>query len=1263
MKGFGRVALVAVGLVALALISTSLAEVSDGFIENRGQVDSRVRYYCPGSRATVYFTDQAVVMDVKEEVADADRGALPWSPDGLENERSAEPGAERGCAVYLRFEGSNAAPQIEARAELPGRHNYFLGRDPSKWRTDVPAYGEVVYREVWPGVDLAWRLEDGALTYAAVLSQGADAATVRFRYEGADRVISTADGSWLVETAAGILRDERGAEGGGGSGALVLERGNQESLGDGDLLAPPDNPPELIWSTFVGGSSIDALGAVALDSSENPVFTYTTSSADFPTTPGAYDRTYNGGAYDAMVAKLSRSGSTLMWSTLLGGSGDDGGFSLTVDGSGNVALVGNTLSSDFPTTPEAYDTSYNGARDAFVAELSASGSALLWSTFLGGGGDDYPHDLAFDAAGSIAVTGQTSSSNFPTTSGAYDCTYNGGEYDGFVAKLSDHGNDLVWSTFLGGSASDGGFALTIDSSGNAIVTGGSYGSIDFPTTSGAYDRSYNGGWSDAFVSKISESGDSLLWSTFLGGSSFNYDYGYDITLDSQENPVVIGMTKSVDFPTTPGAYDRTHNGGWCDVFVTKLSSSGSALVWSTFLGGAVDDYGNAVTLDSQGNAFVTGPTTSTDFPATPGAYDMTHNGATDAFVSELSASGDTLLWSTFLGGSDIDWGGNHALALDSSGHPFVVGGTKSSNFPTTTGAYDGSWNGDYDAFVARFAPSCVEAWVGDVTRTEAREVRVPIEISGAGWRGIYSVEATITYDPAIIDPTGYDVTGTMVGSQGWSVAWNETAPGRSKVSAAGVSELGGEGTLVVLTFERTDGAQCRGCTDLGLEVMFNEGEPCVTVTGGSYCLPPEAIAGAVAYFGCPALGNTNPPVPEVDLVACPHPLPPDCAVQVGATDSAGEYRFEVCQDTCYTVTPGKERLLEGPAISAFDASLVLRYTVSLESLTVCPVEPMLMPDSAWCPEDVVYAQRVAADVSGNGTISAYDASMILKYAVGILEGDCGEWDFYCERREYCPVAGSYDGEDYVGVLLGDVSGNWGLGGGYFAPTAVSGTLRVGDVTGVPGGLVSVPIYLETSSGILSVQLGLAHDPGLLAPESVRACGVASGCQVAWNALEHQTRIALAGTGHISGNGQILEVIYRVAPAPHGEACDLTPVSILADEGRVVLDGTPGEFRLEGASVESAYPDKPYLRASPNPSTGTITLDLGLPEASWVRVSIYDAVGRLVREVTDGDIIAAGRAAMSWDRRTAAGAIASSGIYFVRAETRGRVMTLRLVLVE
>ncbi|MFH1219359.1 MAG: FlgD immunoglobulin-like domain containing protein [Candidatus Eisenbacteria bacterium] len=680
------------------------ANAFGGFIENRGQVDSRVKYYCPGSRAAVYFTQGAVVIDLKEEMRNPQgRGPHEMPYEELKAE-VADSMVQKGCAIYVRFDGANPSPVIEARGEIETKYNYFLGNDPTRWQTEVPAYGEVVYRDVWPGVDLVFR-EDagGGLTYEAVLSLGADAQMVQIRYEGADHVVEEPDGTVLVETPVGSLREERAVVG-GSVGIFMFARGNDEPLESVGSTAPEDNHSSLLWSTFLGGGSEDDGYSLVLDASGNPIITGHTFSSDFPTTPGAYDTSHNG-AEDVFVAKLAASGSTLFWSTFLGGSSDEYGVSLVLDASGNPVVTGRTVSTDFPTTPGAYDTSFNGSDgegDVFVAKLSSSGSTLVWSTFLGGSRYDYGWSLALDESDNPVVTGYTGSSDFPTTPGAYDTSFSGYP-DVFVAKLSASGSTLLWSTFLGGGSADEGedrgYSLVLDASGNPIVTGVTWSS-DFPTTPGAYDTSFNGDC-DAFVTKLSSSGSTLLWSTFLGGRSC--EEGYSLVLDASGNPVVSGATLSSDFPTTPGAYGTSYNGGWCDVFVTKLSSSGSTLLWSTFLGGSSYEYGYSPVLDASGNTVVTGYTGSTDFPTTPGAYDTSHNGSYDCFVAKLSASGSTLLWSTFLGGTGGDYG--YSLVLDASGDPVVTGGTESSNFPATYRAYDWSWNGDWDVFLAKLLPN------------------------------------------------------------------------------------------------------------------------------------------------------------------------------------------------------------------------------------------------------------------------------------------------------------------------------------------------------------------------------------------------------------------------------------------------------------------------------------------------------------------------------------------------------------------------------
>ena len=284
-----------------------------------------------------------------------------------------------------------------------------------------------------------------------------------------------------------------------------------------------------------------------------------------------------------------------------------------------------------------------------------------------------------DASGNVFVTGYTSSSDFPTTAGAYDATANG-SHDAFVTKLNPTGAGLVYSTFLGGSSGGLGNGIAVDASGNAFVTG------------------------TAFVTKLNPTGTGLVYSTFLGGSSG--DFGNGIAVDASGNAFVTGYTSSSNFPTTAGAYDATFNGG-SDAFVTKLNPTGTGLVYSTFLGGSgsssSSDSGSGIAVDASGNAFVTGYTSSSNFPTTAGAYDATANGGTDAFVTKLNPTGTGLVYSTFLGGSERDYG--NGIAVDASGNAFVTGYTDSSNFPTTAGAYDATANGGSDAFVTKLNPT------------------------------------------------------------------------------------------------------------------------------------------------------------------------------------------------------------------------------------------------------------------------------------------------------------------------------------------------------------------------------------------------------------------------------------------------------------------------------------------------------------------------------------------------------------------------------
>ncbi|HUT81224.1 MAG TPA: SBBP repeat-containing protein [Candidatus Bathyarchaeia archaeon] len=464
--------------------------------------------------------------------------------------------------------------------------------------------------------------------------------------------------------------------------SLVLSL--EQETGTDHFLTLNTNSPSLSYSSFLGGNNIDGASSIALASDGSYYLTGGTSSSDFPTL-NAFNSTY-GGNNDAFLAKFSASDS-LLWSTYLGGNDSDGGNSLAVALDGSCYIIGSTLSTNFPTfnafnstksgsdyeifiakfssngtllwstyfggnywnigrsiavssdgscyitgwtystnfpTLNAYNSTYGGLGDAFVAKFSSTGT-LLWSTFLGGNHMDAGMDIAVFNDGICYVTGFTLSNNFPILN-AYDDTHNG--YDVFITKFSASGA-LLWSTFLGGSSMEEGFGITIATDGSCFAIGRTV-SQNFPITINAYDNSYNGGEYDAFVTRFSASG-ALLWSTYLGGTL--YDTANDIAVADDGSCFITGYTKSNDFPIMK-AYDKTINGNLTDAFVVKFSNSGS-LIWSTFLGGNSDDYGGCIALTNDGSCYVTGASSSSDFP-TNNAYDSTLNGGSDAFITKFS---------------------------------------------------------------------------------------------------------------------------------------------------------------------------------------------------------------------------------------------------------------------------------------------------------------------------------------------------------------------------------------------------------------------------------------------------------------------------------------------------------------------------------------------------------------------------------------------------------------------------------------------------
>jgi len=622
-----------------ALVVQQMAAMPLAFTENRGQWDEWVRFRASAGGTTLWFGRDGITYQFTHRVPRSKTtdteplaaGVAPRPPfdrAGRFMPSEAEADSIETVVIHAAFAGSNPEVELAGENRLEYRCNYFLGNDPGKWRTDVPNYTAVVYRDVYPGVDVRYEGKGGALTCSYSAASESDLAQVKFQYEGFDSahpegnaaVTETGPGQFRVEAPWGAVLEplSSGQAGGLPRNALPVAASTLEANGATSV--------SLVYSTYLGGSSSDnGEGGIAVDLAGSAYVTGTTASSNFPT-QNPFDGTFNG-VYDVFVTKLSPAGNTLVYSTYLGGSADDQGSGIAVDQAGSAYVTG-TASPDFPTQ-NPYDGSFNGGVDGFVTKLSPAGNALVYSTFLGGSSSDYGYGIVVDQAGSAYVTGYTWSANFPTQN-PYDGIFNG-PTDLFVTKLSPTGNALVYSTYLGGSGLNGldrGYGISVDSAGSAYVTGMTLSS-DFPTQN-PYDGSYNGNY-DAFVTKLSPAGNALVYSTFLGGSSS--DYGYGIAVDTTGSAYVTGYTYSPDFPTQ-NPYDGSLNGS-SDVFVTKLSPTGNALVYSTYLGGSDDDYGYGIAVDLTDSAYVTGWTYSTDFP-TQNSYDPSYNGTVDAFVTKLS---------------------------------------------------------------------------------------------------------------------------------------------------------------------------------------------------------------------------------------------------------------------------------------------------------------------------------------------------------------------------------------------------------------------------------------------------------------------------------------------------------------------------------------------------------------------------------------------------------------------------------------------------
>jgi hypothetical protein len=687
-----------ISLVAQRSLNNPTARLNSlpiSFEENHGQIDFGVRYLAHVGNNAVYFTPGEAVLAL-------------YSRDSQKKPAVS--------VLRMKWIGANPHPEMLAERPLPGRMNYLIGTDPANWHTNLPTFARVRYHGLFPGVDAVFYGKNGEIEYDLVLAPGRSPKTISFGLEGAQSMRLASNGDLVLKLANGEVRQHR---------PRVYQLNNSTrhllyahyvihqdktigyEVAGMDHKLPLVIDPKLTYSTFIGSDTADSVNSIAVDQFGQ---TYITGSTvfGFPTKNPAQG---NQLGTDAFVTKFSATGGTLIYSTILGGSSVDTGNAIAIDRFGNAYVAGETSSTDFPTTPGVFQSPSSDADNGFVTKLSPSGSSFVYSLLLGGGDSDSIQSLALDTEHRVYVTGFTCSTNFPVENAfqpvtiAQNCADGGG--DAFVTRINAAGTDLDYSTYLDGSFESFGSGIAVDSTFHAYVTG-STESPDFPTTPGAFQRilkakiipgfPHDTHESNAFITKFSPDGASLVYSTYLGGSV--NDVATAIALDSSGRACVTGGTQSGDFPVTSGAFQKTLHGTQ-DAFVTQLQITGSGLFYSTFLGGSGVDTGKSVAVDSLGRAHVTGTTFSSDFPVS-NAIQAHFGGSQDAFVSKLSANGAALFYSTYLGGAAAD--SSNSIRLDSNGAAYIGGSTSSADFPTTSGAFSRTKKAGSDGWVAKITP-------------------------------------------------------------------------------------------------------------------------------------------------------------------------------------------------------------------------------------------------------------------------------------------------------------------------------------------------------------------------------------------------------------------------------------------------------------------------------------------------------------------------------------------------------------------------------